>query len=358
MADHEEEQLRLELCTFEDDLPKLTDTEINNIQDSHEWYYFDLQTKDGNELAVRYLIKDTCIDDINPSISLEFTSEANRKKVERIKVYKQDDFKIERMDDDEGVIIRIGTNQIKIYKDQNNNIEKYELILKFDEFDMELECTHIQRGFKLYENRGYFTKKSKNDLYVCVVFPAPRMQIEGRLVIDQLPIKLKGEGYHDHTWGTTSLVFSHKEWHWGRIYTDKFTALFAEVFPSHDFSGKLKFLYYAKAGSTRPELESELTITPGEWKRKFMWEFPFVIKFPRELSIKCPKINFAIKTRFSGILKLIKIYIRLKIDADFIENDKQFPGIGWVEYIKMPALIPRCLMKLSARIKLKKWRKK
>ena len=355
---HEEEQKKLELCTFDDDLPHLTEAEINDKKDSYEWYYFDLQTEDGECLVVRYIIKDTCIDDISPSISLEFTTKTDANDVERIKVYHRDDFITEKMDNDEGVIIKIDTNLIKIYKDHKNNIEKYELFLKFDEFEMELECTPMHQGFKLHNNRSYCIEKTNNDIYVRVVFPAPRMRIKGTLIIDQSQIELNGEGYHDHPWGTTSLIYSIKKWHWGRIYTDKFTALFAEVFPSNNFSGKLEFLYYAKVGSMIPDLASELTITPDKWETKFIFGFPFIFRYPRELSVNNLKKSVSLITRYKETLQFIKIYIRSKVDADFIENDEKFTGVGWVEYTKISALIPRKMLMSSVKKKYNKWRNK
>ncbi len=355
---YEEEQGELELCTFDDDLPHLTEAEIRDKQDSHEWYYFDLQTKDEEELVVRYIIKDTSIHNTNPSISLEFTTKTKTKEIERIKDYSRDDYKIEKMDNEKGVIIKIDTNLIKIYRDHENNIKKYILILKFDEIEMDLECTPMHQGFKLSKNRSYIKEKTNDDIYVCAVFPAPRMKVKGKLIIAQKQQEIEGEGYHDHSWGTTSFIYSHKEWHWGRIYTDKFTAFFTEVIPSHDFSGKLKFLYYAKAGSTRPKLENDLTITPNKWKTKFMLELPLIFRYPQELSIKCLKRNVSIKTSFRKIIKMIKIYIRFKVDADFIENNENISGVGWVEYYKIPALVPRGMLMRSAKEKYRNWRKK
>ncbi len=353
-----DEQRELELCKFDDDLPHFTEAELHDNRDSHEWYYFDLQTKDGEELIVRYIIKDTCVHDTNPSISPELTTNKTKtKEIERIKDYHRNDYKMEKMENEEGVIIIIGTNLIKIYRDHENNIKKYILILKFDEFEINLECIPKHQGFKLYKNSSYINKKANDDAYVCVVFPAPRMKIKGKLIIDQKEKEIEGEGYHDHTWGTTSLVYSHKEWHWGRIYTDEFTAFFSEVIPSANFSGKLKFLYYAKVGSTRPKLESQLTITPNKWKLKFMFALPIIFKYPLELSVTNLKRTVSVKTRCIEVLKFIKVYIRLKVDADFIENVK-FKGVGLVEYTKIPFLVPRRMLMWSAKKKYRKWRKK
>ncbi|MCP4267153.1 MAG: hypothetical protein GY777_16550 [Candidatus Brocadiaceae bacterium] len=358
---NEESHGALEICKFADDLPHLTEAEINDKKDSHEWYYFDLQTEEGECLVVRYIIKDTSIDDINPSISLEFTTKTDATDIERIKVYHRKDLKREDMDNDEGVIIKIDTNLVKIYKDKDNNIEKYELFLKFDEFEMELECIPVHHGFKLHNNRSYCIEKDNNDIYVRVVFPAPRMKINGKLVIDQSQIELNGEGYHDHPWGTTSLIYSIKKWHWGRIYTKEFTVFFTKVFPTNGYNGKLDVLYFAKTGTSKPKLENNVEITPEKWKRKFMWEIPFMIKFPRELSINSLNENLSLRTKFIEILIIIKVYIRIKVDASVTENNNHLSGTGWVEYLKIPSgyLLQKIIMFFTKKkYSSDMWRKK
>lgn len=226
---------------------------------------------------------------------------------------------------------------------------------------MNLECTPMHQGFKLYKNRGYFIKKANNDLYVCVVFPAPRIKVNGKLIIDQLQMELEGEGYHDHTWGSTSLVYTHKEWHWGRVFTDEFTVFFTKVFPSDDYHGKLHILYFAKTGTTEPTLEDDIEITPENWKREFMWEVPFTMKFPQGLSIKSLKNNLSLKTKYIETLIMLKVYIRMKVNASVIENSNHLSGAGWVEYLKIPSsyFFQRIMMFfLRKKYKSDKWREK
>ena len=89
-----------------------------------------------------------------------------------------------------------------------------------------------------------------------------------------------------------------------------------------------------------------------------MLELPLIFRYPQELSIKCLKRNVSIKTSFRKIIKMIKIYIRFKVDADFIENNENISGVGWVEYYKIPALVPRGMLMGSAKEKYRNWRKK
>lgn len=360
---YEEGQGELELCKFNDDLPHLTKEEIRDKKHSFEWYYFDVDT--GNkkeELTVRFIIKDTSIHNRNPGIEF-ILKKNNREIITRIKNYSRDEYKEPvEMDNNEGVIIKVGPNLLKIFRGKDKTIKKYTLILKFDEIEMNLDCTPMHQGFRLSENRSYINKES-DDIYSSAVFPAPRMKGSGEIILDkENHIKMIGEGYHDHPWGTTCLMYSHKEWHWGRIFTDKFTVFFVDVVPSYGFYGGLRFLYYAKVGTNVPKLLNDLSITPSEWKR----ENNFFFRFPQELLVTCLlhneagiKRKLSLKTNFMNTIMFLQIYIRYKVFAELKEEDNdKLTGYGWVEYFKVPFLLQDILMFLiKLKYNSKKWRK-
>ncbi len=352
------ERYKLELCEFDDDLPHLTEAELRKKQDSFEWYYFDIDTG-KTQITVRYIIKDTSIHETKPAITFELRQE-HKEVTKRIKNYSPDEYKKPVViGNDEGVMIEIGTNKLKIYRDNENNIKKYLLTIKFDEIDLKLECTPVHRGFKVSGNRSYVNQKSNDDIYSCAAFPAPRMKGKGRLKLgNDYKIKISGEGYHDHPWGTTSLMYSHKEWHWGRIFTKEFTVFFTKVFPSDGYYGKLDVLYFAKTDTTIPTLEDDIEITPENWKTD-MSGFPFMLKYPQKLSII--KENLSLTTTFEEILIIIKVYIRTKVKATIIENSNDLSGTGWVEYLKIPStyIIQKAFMFFTKRdYNSDKWRKK
>ena len=328
----------LVLCNFDDDLPHLTEAELRKKKDSFEWYYFDIDT--GNlQIVVRFIIKDTATHKTKPA--LEFIlREKHKEIITRVKNYSQDEYKkpYEEMSNKAGVIIEIGPNKLEIYRDHENNIEKYLLTIQLDEIKLNLECTPVHQGFKVAGNRSYVNQKDNEDIYASAVFPAPRMKGEGTLKLgDDYEKVISGEGYHDHPWGTTSLLYSHKEWHWGRIYTDEFTVFFTKVFPSDGYYGKLDILYFAKKGTKIPTLEDDLEITPEYWGAELMLDLPPIIIFPKKLSIKSLKTNLSIKTAWLETLITIKIYIRSKVKATIIKNNNPLsPGTGWLEYLKIP----------------------
>ncbi|WP_043660708.1 lipocalin-like domain-containing protein [Nocardia thailandica] len=61
------------------------------------------------------------------------------------------------------------------------------------------------------------------------VVPAPRARVEGTVEIDGARREVTGRGYHDHNWGSGDMKRIIDRWHWGRLYTEDHTLLFATV---------------------------------------------------------------------------------------------------------------------------------
>jgi hypothetical protein len=61
------------------------------------------------------------------------------------------------------------------------------------------------------------------------VVPLPRARCRGTLFLGDQAILVEGTGYHDHNWGQVSLSRLISYWHWGRIYADDVTCIYADV---------------------------------------------------------------------------------------------------------------------------------
>ncbi|MGV9408853.1 lipocalin-like domain-containing protein [Nocardia sp. NPDC003693] len=61
------------------------------------------------------------------------------------------------------------------------------------------------------------------------VVGAPRARVHGTLEIDGTTIAVTGRGYADHNWGTGDMKRVIDRWHWGRLYTEDYSLLFANV---------------------------------------------------------------------------------------------------------------------------------
>ncbi|MFF0636448.1 lipocalin-like domain-containing protein [Nocardia sp. NPDC004151] len=58
---------------------------------------------------------------------------------------------------------------------------------------------------------------------------APRARVHGTLEIDGRRSTVTGRGYADHNWGTGDMKRIIDRWHWGRLYTDDYSLLYAQV---------------------------------------------------------------------------------------------------------------------------------
>lgn len=61
------------------------------------------------------------------------------------------------------------------------------------------------------------------------VVAAPRARVTGTLTMGGQTISGDGIGYSDHNWGVGDMKRIIERWHWGRLYTEKYSLLFANV---------------------------------------------------------------------------------------------------------------------------------
>lgn len=72
------------------------------------------------------------------------------------------------------------------------------------------------------------TEYGEKDFFGWVV-PGPRAAVTGSITIDGEKREVTGRGYHDHNWGVGNMPRIIERWHWGRLYTDDFSLLYATV---------------------------------------------------------------------------------------------------------------------------------
>ncbi|MEU6560074.1 lipocalin-like domain-containing protein [Nocardia nova] len=61
------------------------------------------------------------------------------------------------------------------------------------------------------------------------VVGAPRARVSGTVTIDGVRSEVTGRGYADHNWGVGDMRKIIERWHWGRLYVEDYTLLFADV---------------------------------------------------------------------------------------------------------------------------------
>ncbi|WP_227978997.1 lipocalin-like domain-containing protein [Nocardia spumae] len=61
------------------------------------------------------------------------------------------------------------------------------------------------------------------------VVGAPRARVSGTVTIDGARSEVTGRGYADHNWGVGDMRKIIERWHWGRLYVEDYSLLFADV---------------------------------------------------------------------------------------------------------------------------------
>ncbi|MGB3771073.1 MAG: lipocalin-like domain-containing protein [Rhodococcus sp. (in: high G+C Gram-positive bacteria)] len=61
------------------------------------------------------------------------------------------------------------------------------------------------------------------------VVGSPRARVEGSITVDGKTTEVTGRGYADHNWGAGDMKRVIDRWHWGRLYDDDYSLLYALV---------------------------------------------------------------------------------------------------------------------------------
>jgi len=61
------------------------------------------------------------------------------------------------------------------------------------------------------------------------VVGAPRTRVSGTIRVDSSEFTVTGRGYADHNWGVGDMRKIIERWHWGRLYVEDYSRLFADV---------------------------------------------------------------------------------------------------------------------------------
>ncbi len=99
--------------------------------------------------------------------------------------------------------------------------------LHASEEDVVLDLTFTNETSSWMPGNGT-TEYGQKDFFGWVV-PGPRAAVTGSITIDGESREVTGRGYHDHNWGVGNMPRIIERWHWGRLYTDDFSLLYASV---------------------------------------------------------------------------------------------------------------------------------
>jgi len=183
-----------------------------------EWWYVDARLEDGH-VVVGFLQASELMTR-KPGIELHIYKPSGEK-LSVVRSFKPDDLKAS----EEYCDVWVGKNHGYIVDPDETHMPTHHFTIEADglgadlAFQSELPAWKPGGGRTYYGNRGYFGW----------VVPVPRARVEGQIRIDNKTMPVKGIGYHDHNVVTADMRRILSRWHWGRLYADEFTLLYAYV---------------------------------------------------------------------------------------------------------------------------------
>ncbi len=118
--------------------------------------------------------------------------------------------------------VSVGENFIRGY------YPEYRVRMAHENLACDLTFTNLIPGWTRGTGEIMFGTPSKNNLFGWVV-AQPRARVEGTISVDGKEHQVTGIGYHDHNWGSGFLPLYVSHWIWGRLSTERFTMIFADI---------------------------------------------------------------------------------------------------------------------------------
>ncbi|MFE7224698.1 hypothetical protein ACFU7D_07935 [Nocardioides sp. NPDC057577] len=126
---------------------------------------------------------------------------------------------------------------------------------------IEFDLTFTNRTPSWMPGQGW-TKYGDSDFFGWVV-PGPRAVVTGTVVLDGETIEAHGIGYHDHNWGVGNMPRIIDRWHWGRLYTEDLSLVYAMVRTQKRFDHHESKPLMLALGHTIVLSTGEVTVTEG-----------------------------------------------------------------------------------------------
>ncbi|MCP4764226.1 MAG: hypothetical protein GY870_20805 [archaeon] len=324
------------LSTFADDIPQMDEEELRENKKAFEWWYFDIEDIEKEvSLVVQFKRKSPLYHKTDPLIYVEYKVPGKEDKL--FLNYPISDYSFIKTDSD--ATLNINKHSFKLVKDAKDMIKSIEIHINFDKLKIDLNFIPLHQGFKPKESGNYFIHKKNPKIGTGVTFAAPRMSGKGTFELSGKKYEIKGDGYHDHPYGTTTLLNTNAQWYWGRLYNEDITIMYADVTPHKDFEGDFSFIYHSKIDEYIPKIDTDYNIIANDWYKN---KNGGKSKYPHQIDIEVPSSSIEIKTKFIHSMEEIMFYNRSKVN---FKVNQRTEGTGWIEYVTVNA--PR---KIAAKI--------
>ncbi|MFH1729669.1 MAG: hypothetical protein ABIA04_14760 [Pseudomonadota bacterium] len=352
------------LSYYNDDLPQLSEEDLEKYKGATEWWYFDIQKEDFS-LVVIYVRQNPLVyKDASSYIHIEY--EKNGEVVKKVRETREMIIKTYEPVSTDNKLVQ-DRALTRFYMDEKNEfsmlakssdpelIDEYQLSFDVAGISGKLNFKPIHQGFYVNDDGCYFHHKENPELKSCANFAAPRMKGWGWVVYKKeaegsgcnpaytyehtdIYESEPGEGYHDHPWNTDHFIATYHEWHWGRLFAEDVSVMYANVIPQDEYNGILNFAYYTKKGEYKPYVDLDIEIIPEEkpWEKET--DSFLNVAFPHNLKLISKDLGFEIRTQFQSLLADDPMYNRSNVKFIFWETNDDFnaEGTGWTEYVTIP----------------------
>ncbi len=118
--------------------------------------------------------------------------------------------------------IRLGENIVR------GECPHWELRLGYKDIRMELDFRNLTPGWARGTGSVVYGNDRRPEVLGWVV-PQPRAEVSGVIEYAGRRFEVRGQGYHDHNFGSALLFKYVKCWHWGRLTSGDLTLIYADV---------------------------------------------------------------------------------------------------------------------------------
>ncbi|MCF8601920.1 hypothetical protein L5I01_00960 [Gordonia sp. HY442] len=187
------------------------------------------------------------------------------------------------------VDVRIGPNSARVEFDENGMPTYF---VTFDEEEVQLDLEFSNEIAPWMPGRGETQFGDGGVFGWCV--GAPRAAVSGTVVIGDDRWEVTGRGYADHNWGVGNMPRVIERWHWGRLYTQDYSLLYAVVACNEKY-GNLQIMPVMLAKGDEVLLSTgdvEFTLGPSVYDDVARQDYPetFTLeapgKFRLEMSVR------------------------------------------------------------------------
>ncbi len=260
-----------------------------------EWWYFDFSFTDGSTAVIVFAVKPLTNPSapISPSASIVVTTPEGKRLAKWINV-ERDFFEASSSMCD----VRVGKSHIR------GDLKNYDIVFYSDGIRAELKLAGLVPPWRPGTGSVYY-----GDKFFAWLPAVPYGRVEGRLYYNGEWHTVRGNGYHDHNWGTVKLQDVQSQWYWGRAHIGDYTLIFSKMFLTKRFGDKRHYVFFlAKGDKILLGTNRVISFNALDWKNhRSGREYPTKII----LEVKPPKGESP-----SGNFKGNKYPCRIKLEID------------------------------------------